>query len=67
LNLSSTSNFAFIPLLHDALILDGNELTGSIPSELGSLANIQRIWLGKYENIVDLFLEKYGLNLSSKF
>ena len=32
--LSSTSNFVFFPLLHDALILGMNNLSGSVPSEL---------------------------------
>ena len=55
MNLSLTSNFAFIPLLHDALILDVNKLSGSIPSELGFLTNVKEIYLSKYGGIVDMF------------
>jgi len=46
-NPSSTSNFAFFPLLHDALILGNNNLSGSIPSELGLLTNVETIVLRK--------------------
>jgi len=46
--LSSTFNFAFFPLLHDALILGNNSLSGSIPSELGLVTNLERIYLCKY-------------------
>jgi len=66
-NLSSTSTFAFFPLLHDALILDNNQLTGSIPSELGLLTNVETIELGKYGRRVDLCWEEHGWNLSSTF
>jgi len=55
LNLFSTSNFAYFPLLLDALILDDNELSGSIPSELGFLTNVIRIYLSKYGGTVDMF------------
>jgi len=44
---SSTSNFAFFPFLHAALLLAGNQLSGSIPSELGLLTNVQEIGLSK--------------------
>jgi len=40
-NPSSTSNFAFFSLLHDALILDDNQLSGSVPSELFALPNLR--------------------------
>jgi len=40
-NPSSTSNFVFFPLLHDALILDDNQLSGSVPSELFALPNLR--------------------------
>jgi len=39
-NPSSTSNFAFFPLLHVALILDGKNLSGAVPSELFALPNL---------------------------
>ena len=42
LNPSSTFNFAFFPILHDALILDGNNLSGPVPSELFALPNLER-------------------------
>jgi len=64
-NPSSTCNFAFFSLLHDALILDDNQLSGSIPSELGLLTNVEWISLGKYSRRVDLCLEEHGLNPSS--
>jgi len=64
-NPSSTSNFVFFPLLHDALILDENQLTGSIPSELGLLTNVEKIWLSKYGCRVDLCLKEHGWNPSS--
>jgi len=64
-NPSSTSNFAFFPLLHDALILDYNQLSGSIPSELGLLTNVEWIMLCKYGRRVDLCLEEHGWNPSS--
>jgi len=64
-NPSSTSNFAFFSLLHDALISDRNQLTGSIPSELGLLTNLGQIWLGKYGRRVDLCLEEHGWSPSS--
>jgi len=64
-NPSSTSNFAFIPLLHDKLILDQNQLLGSIPSELGLLTNLEEIWLCKYGRRVDLCWEEHGWNPSS--
>jgi len=64
-NPSSTFTFAFFPLLHDALILGGNNLSGSIPSELGLLTNLEEIWLCKYGRRVDLCLEEHGLSLSS--
>jgi len=65
LNPSSISNFAFFPLLHDALILADNQLSGSIPSELGRLKNVERIHLCKYGRRVDLCLEEHGWNPSS--
>jgi len=65
LNPSSTSNFAFFPLLHDAFILGGNNLSGTIPSELGLLTNLELINLCKYSRRVDLYLEEHGLNPSS--
>jgi len=64
-NPSSTSNFAFFPLLHDALILDDNQLSGPIPSELGLLTNVEEIYLCKYGRRVDLCLEEHGWNPSS--
>jgi len=64
-NPSSTSNFAFFSLLHVALILVGNQLSGSIPSELGRLINVEWIDLGKYDRGVDLCLEDHGWNPSS--
>jgi len=63
--LSSRSNFVFFSLLHDALILGGNQLSGSIPSELGLLTNVEEISLCKYGHRVDLCLEEHGLNLLS--
>jgi len=66
-NPSSTSNFAFFPLLHDALILDWNQLSGSIPSELGLLTNLEEIGLGKYGRRVNLCWEEHGWNPSSTF
>ena len=48
LNPSSTSNFAFFLFLHDASILERNQLSGSIPSELGLLTNVVGIDLCKY-------------------
>jgi len=56
LNLSSTSNFAFFSLLLDELISAGSNLTGSIPSELGLLTNLERIDLSKYGRREDLCL-----------
>ena len=49
-NPSSTFNFVFFPLLHDALILDDNQLSGSIPSELFSIHFSSRsgIWVSKW-------------------
>ena len=32
--------FVFFPLLHDALILDNNNLSGSVPSELFAIPNV---------------------------
>jgi len=64
-NPSSTSNFAFFPLLHDALILGGNQLSGSIPSELGLLTSLEWIYLSKYGRRVNLCLEEHGWNPSS--
>jgi len=64
-NPSSTSNFAFFPLLHDALILVWNNLSGSIPSELGLWANVEIIFLCKCGRRVDLCLEEHGWNPSS--
>jgi len=46
-NPSSTSNFAFFPL-PDALILGINQLSGSIPSELGLLTRLSTIRLCKF-------------------
>jgi len=40
-NPSSTSNFAFFPFLHNALILDRNQLSGPVPSELLALPNLE--------------------------
>jgi len=67
LNPSSTFNFAFFLLLHDALILVENQLSGSIPSELGLLTNVKQIWLCKYGRRVNLCLEEHGCNPSSTF
>jgi len=64
-NPSSTSNFVFFPLLHDALILDDNHLSGPIPSELGLLTNVELIWLSKYGRKEDLCWEEHGWNPSS--
>jgi len=64
-NPSSTSNFVFFPLLHDALILDLNNLSGSIPSELGRLTNVEYIYLCKYGRRVDFCWEEHGWNPSS--
>jgi len=64
-NLSSTSTFAFFPFLHNALILGDNQLSGSIPSELGNLINVELIFLCKYGCRVDLWLKKPGWNPSS--
>jgi len=64
-NPSSTSNFAFFPLLHDALMLGNNNLSGSIPSELGLLTNLEYVVLCKYGRRVDLCVEKHDLNLLS--
>ena len=61
---SSTSTFAFFPL-HDALLLEGNYLSGAVPSELGLLTNIEWMWLCKYGRGVYLCLEEHGLNPSS--
>jgi len=60
LNPSLTSNFAFFPLLHVALILAGNNLNGTISSELGLLTNVKVIDLRKYGLRVDLCLEEHG-------
>jgi len=65
LNPSSTSNFAFFPLLYNEFILDDNQLSGSIPTELGLLTNVERIYLCKYGRRVDLCLEEHGWNPSS--
>ena len=65
LNPSSTFTFVFFSLLHLELILDGNQLSGSIPSELGLLTNVFAISLCKYGRRVDLWLEEHGLNLQS--
>ena len=46
-NPSSTSTFSFFPLLHDALILVDNQLSGSVPSELFALPNFF-IGVGKW-------------------
>ena len=62
---SSTINFVFFPLLHDALILAFNNLSGHIPSELGLLTNVRSIYLCKYGRRVDLCLEEHGWNPSS--
>jgi len=64
-NPSSTSNFVFFPLLHDALILAINQLSGSIPSELGLLTNVEVMYLGKYGRRVDFCWEEHGWNPSS--
>jgi len=62
--LGSVLNIHFcFPLLHDALISGGNNLRGNIPSELGLLTNVERIYLCKYGRSVDLCLEEHGLNL----
>ena len=42
-NPSSTYNFGFFPLLHHALILADNQLSGSIPSELFALPNLRTV------------------------
>jgi len=47
------------------LILAENKLSGSIPSELGLLTYVERIFLSKYGRRVDLCLEENGLNPSS--
>jgi len=47
------------------LILDDNQLSGSIPSELGLLKNLDYIYLCKYGRRVDLCLEEHGWNPSS--
>jgi len=60
--LSSTSNFVFFLFLYDALILGDNNLSGSIPSELGLLKNVRGINLGEYGRRVDLCLEEHGWN-----
>ena len=60
LNPSSTSNFVFFSLPHDALILGNNNLSGTVPSELGRLTNVVYIGLGKYGRRVDLCLEEHG-------
>jgi len=67
LNPSSTTNFGFFPLLHDALILATNQLSGSIPSELGLLTNVVVIDMCKYGRRVDLCWEEYGWNPSSTY
>ena len=64
---SSLYSFAFFLLHHDELILGDNNLSGSIPSELGLLTNIEGIVLCKYGRRVDLCLEEHGLNPSSKY
>ena len=46
-------------------IIDVNDLSGKIPSELGLLTNVERIDLGKYGRVVDLCLEEHGWNPSS--
>jgi len=66
-NPSSTTNFGFFPLLHDALILDDNQLSGSIPSELGLLTNVVVIDMCKYGRRVDLCLEEHVWNPSSTY
>jgi len=48
LNPSSTSNFVCFALLRDDLISDDNQLTGSIPSELGLMKNLRVIDLCKF-------------------
>jgi len=46
----------FFPFFHDALILDDNQLSGSIPSELGLLTNAKGIDISKFScRIVDMF------------
>jgi len=57
--------FAFFSLLHDASILVDNQLSGSIPSELGLLTNIERMYFCKYYRRVDLCLEEHGLDPTS--
>ena len=47
-NPSSTYTFTFFSLLHHALILDGNQLSGSIPSELGFMTRLRSIRLCKF-------------------
>jgi len=47
-NPSSTSNFVFFPLLHDALILGDNQLSGSVPSELFAIPSLWYIFVGKW-------------------
>jgi len=67
LNLSSTSNCTFFALLHVELLLGGNQLSGSIPSELALLTNLRTIKLCKYGRTLDLCLEEHGWNPSSTF
>jgi len=53
---SVLNKFAFFSLLHDALILGDNNLSGSIPSELGLLTDLEVISLCKYGfRLVELF------------
>ena len=63
--LESVLNIFFFSLLHDALILADNQLSGSIPSELGLMKAAERLWLCKCGRRVDLCLEQHGLNPSS--
>jgi len=46
-------------------IIGGNHLSGTIPSELALLTNLEMISLRKYDSRVDLCLEEHGWNLSS--
>jgi len=39
-----------------------NDLSGTIPTELGLLTNLEVLGLCKYSRRVDLFLEEHGLN-----
>ena len=46
-------------------IIGRTDLSGTIPSELGLLTNVERMYLCKYGHRVDPCLEICGLNPSS--